>query len=119
MDKCTGGKLFLTGKVRLGHDILTKVQANVTKLHEEERAKKKKAGDNYLQLINNADKVKAMMTSSGTEVKKPKNADLRALLLPIKQKDKMPTLKKDMIQCYELWKHRPYLAVIPDELEID
>ena len=59
-----------------------------------------------------------MMTLSGTEVKRPNNANLQALLLPIKQKDKIPTLKKNMIQCYKSWNYQPYLAMIPDEMEI-
>ena len=36
------------------------------------------------------------------------------LLLPIKQKDKMPTLKKKMLECYNQWNHRPYLQVDVD-----
>ena len=43
-------------------------------------------------------------------------------LLPIKQKDKMPTLKKKMLECYDQWKHRPYLQavvdVVSDEVEV-
>ena len=76
--KCTGGKLFQAGEVRLGQDVLTKVQANKTKRHAEERTKEKKAAEDYLQLVSNADRVKAMMSTTGTEVNKLKNADLRA-----------------------------------------
>ena len=60
-----------------------------------------------------------MICVSGKQLKDLKNAELRALLLPIKQKDKMPTLKKDMIENYELWKHRPYLSVDVDSMDID
>ena len=61
--------------------------------------------------------MKAMLQQTGKQVKDLKKSELRSLLLLIKNKDKMATLKQKMIKCYELWKHRACLkpAVIPDK----
>ena len=111
--------MFLAGEVRLGQDVLKKVQKNREQKYLDECAAKKKAAETYAEIVKNATAVIHMMSASGKQTKDLKNAELKALLLPIKQKDKMPTLKKDMIQCYELWHHRPYLSVNPDEMLID
>ena len=62
------------------------------------------------------------MEQAGKHLKDLKNAELRYLILPIKQKYKISTLKKKMLECYEQWKHRPYLQVdadvVSDEVDV-
>ena len=77
----------------------------------------------YEKMVDAAKAVKTMMEQTGKQPKDLTNANLRLLLLPLKQNDKMPTLKKKMLECYEQWKHRPYLQVdmdvVPDEVAVE
>ena len=119
MEEMHRGKLFLAGEVRLGLDVLKKVQSNKELKYREECASRKKAAKNYAVLVVNAKAVIDMMETTGKLVKDLKNSELKALILPLRRKEKMPTVKKDMIECYIKWQTRPYLSLTADEFLID
>ena len=72
----------------------------------------------YLKLKKEADD---LLASSTKPVDKWKTSELRILLKPLKRKGdpKVPGHKKDMLECYELWKNRPPLTWNYDEVNID
>ena len=113
----TGGKWFHAGEFYLGGDILVKVKSNIEVHIWKEQVAKDKVATGYAEMVRLANYVKSMLQQTGKQVKDLKNSNLRSLLLPIKNKDKMPILKQKMIKYYELWKYRAYLqtTVITDE----
>ena len=106
-----GGKVFSAGKVRLGLGILAKVKQSKQAIKKKEREAKEKDFFEHENLVREAELIKEDMRQVNKAPKDLRISQLRPLLRALKcAGDKaIPTIKANMVKCYEQWSERPYL----------
>ena len=104
MKSITAGRLFHAKSSRVGQTILQVYKENMAMQEEEDNERANNAAITYRAAKDAAD----TLLATGIEISKMSNAQLKALLAPLKTKDDgaMPTRKKDMIAAYDKWKDR-------------